>query len=605
MTYESGSTIGGYRIDAVIGRGGMGVVYRATELALDRPVALKLIAPRLAGDPRFRGRFVRESRLAASIDHPNILPVYAVGEAAGELFLATRFVDGIDLSQLLAASGPLPLGDALDIAGQIAGALDAAHARGLVHRDVKPANVLVDPTGHCYLCDFGLTKQINTVTTSTGALLGTLVYLAPEQIRAEEVGAPADQYSLAVLLYESLAGAPPFQRSSDIQTLFAHVHDPVVPLSSKRPDLPEALDEPIARGLAKNQVQRHPTCTAFVHEVRSAAGLTEDSAHPRRSTRIGGRWLAASVAGLGLVILAVATILILASGRETVLTASADTVAAVDPATGRVVALVPVGREPTEIAANESAVWVLNANEGAGTISHIDPASKRVTKTFAVPGTPRNIVIAGGSLWVGTSEGIVFRVDPESGTTDRSWTLRNAGTRSPFQEGPGAGWLAAGGGAIWASSLLTISRIDVRTSTLAVTPGSAYGALAYGVGSLWAIGVRSIDRLDPATGARVARIAVTAGDLPFAASGSGVWLADNGEGVVVRVDPRLNTVSRTIDVAGRPSAVTVGAGAVWAAVDNGTVVRIDPLTNETAAIEVGGRPRGVAVAAGLVWVTVD
>ena len=187
----------------------MGVVYRATELALDRPVALKLIAPELAGDDSFRERFLRESRLAASIDHAGILPVYAAGEADGELFLATRFVPGTDLRSLI-DDGPLPGERAIGLVGQVADALDAAHERGLVHRDVKPGNVLVDTADHCYLCDFGLTTQrVDGGTTATGTLAGSLDYLAPEQIRRGDVDGRADQYALACVLYlapQGLAG---------------------------------------------------------------------------------------------------------------------------------------------------------------------------------------------------------------------------------------------------------------------------------------------------------------------------------------------------------------------------------------------------------------
>src|SRR5262245_38119125 len=176
----------------------MGVVYRATELALDRPVALKVIAPELAGDAAFRERFLRESRLAASLDHPGILPVYAAGEADGQLYLATRFVDGIDLRALLEQTGRLPPDRALRLIGQVADALDAAHARNLVHRDVKPGNVLVAASDHCYLCDFGLTKQLGVGGMSaTGGLAGSLDYLAPEQIRRGDIDGRTDQYALA------------------------------------------------------------------------------------------------------------------------------------------------------------------------------------------------------------------------------------------------------------------------------------------------------------------------------------------------------------------------------------------------------------------------
>src|SRR5262245_63508587 len=198
MSVGIGSQLAGYRLEDEVGRGGMGVVYRATELGLDRPVALKLIAPELAGDAWFRERFLRESRLAASIDHPGILPVYAAGEDEGELYLATRFVAGTDLRSLLEQEGPLEPDRALPLLEQVADALDAAHDRGLVHRDVKPANVLVDSANHCYLCDFGLTKQLgeSSGTTVAGPLVGTFDYLAPEQIRKDPVDGRADRSAL-------------------------------------------------------------------------------------------------------------------------------------------------------------------------------------------------------------------------------------------------------------------------------------------------------------------------------------------------------------------------------------------------------------------------
>lgn len=248
MTVEIGSHFAGYSLDDELGRGGMGVVYRATELALERPVALKVVAPELAGDPAFRERFLRESRLAASIDHPGILPVYAAGEADGELYLAMRYVPGTDLRTLLEREGPLTPERALPLVEQVAEALDAAHARGLVHRDVKPGNVLVDSGGHCYLCDFGLTKQLGEsgATTVAGRLVGTLDYLAPEQIRQGEVDGRADQYALGCVLYECLAGKPPFRRRTEAQTLWGHMQEAVPPLPGHR-----ELDEVLARGLAK------------------------------------------------------------------------------------------------------------------------------------------------------------------------------------------------------------------------------------------------------------------------------------------------------------------------------------------------------------------
>jgi serine/threonine-protein kinase len=211
---EIGSTFAGYRIEGLLARGGMGVVYHATELQLERPVALKLIAPELAEDARFRERFLHESKLAASLGHPHILPVFAAGETDGSLYLATRYVEGGDLRELLAREGTLAPERALPLLTQVADALDAAHDRGLVHRDVKPANILLDAQGQAYLADFGLTKQQaeRSGVTKTGQLLGTVDYLAPEQIRGEELDGRTDQYALACCLCECLAGEPPFRR---------------------------------------------------------------------------------------------------------------------------------------------------------------------------------------------------------------------------------------------------------------------------------------------------------------------------------------------------------------------------------------------------------
>ena len=207
-----GTEVAGYRIEGVVARGGMGVVYRAHQLRLGRPVALKVLAPELANNEGFRERFEHESRLAAAIDHPNIIPLYEAGESDGVLYLSMRFVDGIDLKRLLALEGSLEPPRALAIVSQVAGALDAAHERGLVHRDVKPGNVLLasgtgtEASDHCYLVDFGLTKDTSAAVelTATGTFVGTIDYVAPEQIDGSPPDGRSDEYSLAAVLFECL-----------------------------------------------------------------------------------------------------------------------------------------------------------------------------------------------------------------------------------------------------------------------------------------------------------------------------------------------------------------------------------------------------------------
>jgi serine/threonine protein kinase/DNA-binding beta-propeller fold protein YncE len=280
--FAIGSQIAGYRLEEQIGRGGMAVVYRAHDVRLDRNVALKILAPGLAADDAFRKRFIRESRAAAAVDHPNIIPVYDAGEADGVLFIAMRFVLGRDVRTLLDAAGPLPAGRATDIIGQVAAALDAAHARGLVHRDVKPANMLLDATAgggrqdHVYLSDFGLSKQSQlsqTGLTSAGQFLGTLDYVAPEQVEGHHVDGRADLYALACAAFELLCGAPPFKRDAGLAVVWAKLSEPPPSLSRRRADLPAAVDGVISRGMAKVPAGRFATCGEFAAALREACGL--------------------------------------------------------------------------------------------------------------------------------------------------------------------------------------------------------------------------------------------------------------------------------------------------------------------------------------------
>ncbi|MER5377551.1 serine/threonine-protein kinase [Streptomyces sp. NPDC002553] len=282
-----GREVASYRIEAEIGRGGMAVVYRARDLRLDRTVALKLLAPELARNDTFRGRFTHESRVAAAIDHPHIVPVFEAGETDGVLYIAMRYVPGSDLRHLIDSRGPLPLPSAVRIAAQVASALDAAHEHGLVHRDVKPGNILVargtdsDHPEHVYLTDFGLTKKSLSLTgfTSVGQFVGTLDYVAPEQISGRPVDGRCDVYGLACVVYETLAGRPPFRRDDDMALLWAHQYDEPTPLTELRPDLPPPVDEVFARALAKTAEDRHPTCLTFVAALRTA-GASHSPPHP-------------------------------------------------------------------------------------------------------------------------------------------------------------------------------------------------------------------------------------------------------------------------------------------------------------------------------------
>jgi Protein kinase domain len=268
----------GCRIEERLPMGGMSVVYRAEHLHLGRKVAIKLLDARLAEDEDYRKRFLRESRLAAALYHPNIVPIYDAGEADGVPYITMHFVQGIDLAALLRAEGALPPHRAMAIVGQVAAALDVAHDRGLVHRDVKPANILiasgegVEPEGHVYLTDFGLAKQVasGTALTRQGLFMGTLDYVAPEQIQGHEVDRRTDVYSLGCVVYECLAGKVPFARESEVAMLYAHMEEPPPVPSASRPELPSAVDAAVARAMAKQAGDRYATCRELVEDLTSA-----------------------------------------------------------------------------------------------------------------------------------------------------------------------------------------------------------------------------------------------------------------------------------------------------------------------------------------------
>jgi CHASE2 domain-containing sensor protein len=283
-----GDEIAGVRLEERIGGGGMGDVFRGEQPALARTVAVKVIAPALAADGRYRERFARESRLAAAIDHPHVLPIYDAGEDQGRLYLVMRYVQGADLGRRLGLGGPLDLETTAEVIAQVASALDAAHAHGLVHRDVKPANILIAdrPAGppHCYLADFGISRDLEASEdlTRTGALMGSVDYVAPEMVQ-EGRGDPAgDVYALGCVAFECLAGRPPFRRGSDVSTLWAHVNEPPPVLSDRLPAASVELDAVLARALAKDPQDRWPTCGALANAL--AGGLGGRAAGQARPT---------------------------------------------------------------------------------------------------------------------------------------------------------------------------------------------------------------------------------------------------------------------------------------------------------------------------------
>ncbi len=289
VSLRPGAVLAGYRLEERIGRGGMATVFRATDEHLGRPVALKVLAAGLTADHAFRMRFIRESRAAAAVEHPHIIPVYEAGEAAGMLFIAMRYVRGGDARSALRRDGPLPAARAWGIVSQVADALDAAHERGLVHRDVKPANMLLDSSSgralagpgpgvadHVYLTDFGISKQAQASglgLTVAGQIVGTLQYAAPEQIDGRPVDGRTDLYSLACSVFELLAGTPPFRMNQGPALIYAQMSAPPPPVTPARPDLSVAVDRVLAKAMAKAASDRYATCERFAADLGRALRL--------------------------------------------------------------------------------------------------------------------------------------------------------------------------------------------------------------------------------------------------------------------------------------------------------------------------------------------
>jgi streptogramin lyase len=549
---DVGSEFLGYRIEELIGRGGMGVVYRAYDLRLKRTVALKLVAPELAVDERFRERFARETELTMSLEHPNVVPIHDAGDYDGRLFLAMRLVEGTDLGALLRAEGALDPPRTLAICAQVANALDAAHAKGLVHRDVKPSNVLLDENEHVYLADFGLTRRLEEqgAQTGDGRSVGTPAYLAPEQIEGESVDGRADVYSLGCLLFECLTGEAPYVRGSRLAVAWAHMEEEPPRTSEHHPGLPQAVDSVIAKAMAKDPDDRYATCGALLQAGGEALGLS-------RPSRLGRRRLALLVAGV-LVALAATLAALIATrgGRAPVsspLFARPNTLARIDPATNAVSDVIPVGNDPVATAARGNSVWVYNLV--GETISEIDPASRKARETTPVPvfakadnvfAGPDLVADAGGAWLVGLDSrgrgGVLTRV--RRGGATRYYRLRDE------PRGVGVGF-----GAVW------------------IVGRGQHGS--------------ELLRIDPSTG-RVTRSRRFRSELDSIGVGDGaVYVVGGSEGTLYRIDPRSPRLKliRQANLGGRASRplVTSDFLAFLTTELGGTGLFLDPVTLKEAS----------------------
>ncbi len=616
-----GMSFAGYRVEALVGRGGMGVVYRATDLSLERPVALKLVAPELAEDERFRARFLREPRLAASLDHPGVIPIYEAGEHDGQLYLAMRFVEGSDLGTILEREGKLPPQRAVAVLAQVAGALDAAHRRALVHCDVKPANVLLDEDGHAYLTDFGITKQLGGATTDTSRVVGTLDYLAPEQIRGDPVDGRTDCYALGCVLYQCLAGVSPFRRATEAETLWAHMQEQPAPLRGH-----PRLDPVLRKALAKDREKRYETCSELVEAA--ARGLGVGRAAPSSLIppvlRERGRLLLAG--GLLLAVAVAAAIVALTTGGDGPIEPLGNGVAdtaiaggyarALDPRTGKPLATVPLGTAPLSIAAGAGGVWVLDAEDR--TLSKIDPKKYSPVRTFSTGSTPTDLAVGTGTVWIGNGfrklgtalPKSVSRLDAESVGVDETIPLPGSSRTAVVRTSQDSlrPHMAATRDAVWVVNPdLTVSRISARTNdVVARVAGLQALSIAAGDGEVWVIDERGeLVEIDVRTNRVSNRIEVPAASTTTLAVGAGaVWVTDPVGGSVWRVDPEPEPILRTIPLEVGVAEIAFGEGSVWATNElAGEVYRIDPRTNRARVVSRIASPRGIAVGDGAVWVT--
>jgi tRNA A-37 threonylcarbamoyl transferase component Bud32/streptogramin lyase len=592
-----GTELAGYRIEEVLGRGGMSVVYRADDLRLKRKVALKLLAPELAEDEFFRERFLRESQLAASLDHPNVVPVYEAGEAEQMLYIAMRYVPGTNLKTRLRKEGRLEGDRALALVGQVGSALDAAHERGLVHRDVKPSNVLL--TGrpgkeHCYLADFGLSTSASdrSLAAERTQVVGTIDYVAPEQIRGAEVDGRVDVYSLACLLYECLTGDVPFRRASDVAVVYAHLEEPAPSANERVPALPTDLDAVIRRGMAKTPDERWPTCGALVEAAGAALGgrVVPLPARPRTRRRRATAAAAAVVASA-----AAAALAWLVSGGGTAV-ARADSLVRIDPAGGKGVAGLAVGGRPSAVTVCGGSVWVTIRT---GAVFEIDPTSLR-EHTVRVAGTPTDVADDGDLAAVvsGPPETVTM-IDAGFGRVSDVVAVPRGGAPATA---------VAFGRDIWIANP-SARRLDLLDPPYTATSGAVRlpapaRLVAAGDGALWAAGGRTVWRIDPGSRRVVRRYRLSFSSQAIAAGDGGVWLVDRAGDAVARLDPSSGRIVARLRVGRSPAAVTLGAGAVWVAnrVD-GTVTEIDPrLGVVRRTVRIGGRPVDLVAGLGGVWV---
>src|SRR3954453_16473799 len=584
--FSVGSTLAGYRIDALIARGGMGVVYRATQLALERPVALKVIAAELAEKEGFRERFLRESRLAAQLDHPSVVPVYDAREEDGELIVAMRLVEGGDLRQLIQREGPLPPARAVGLLGQIAEALDAAHAAGIVHRDVKPHNILVEGD-RAYLSDFGLAKAFDESGAASGAsVVGTAHYMSPEQLRGDSIGPAADIYSLGCVLYEAITGIAPFQRVE----------------AESEPEMPRGVEEAIRRATAKDPGDRYRSAGELLAAARAGAGsevrptavLSDDRSERTTVPNASQGWFGLRgrraalwiFSGFAVIAIAIALAVLLLLGSE-------------GPS---VSAAISVGTPPLRITADGQGAWV--TSERAGTVTRLDAASGKQLRQVTLRRGISGVAIGSKWLWVtDPRRHELLRLDAKTLRQKQAIPIPGAPGPIALSADPPRVWVADEDG----SGIAVVNAESDRRIRTRLPPLATPLRLAVGAGGLWvsSSSTASVRRIDLGTlepgepilaGPRPAGVTIAQG---------AVWVTNPPRGTVTEIDPSLREVRTQVTVGSKPGGIDAGTSVIWVAnAADGTVTKIDLDSGEIEGdpIQVGPEPGAVAVGGEAVWV---
>ncbi|HET9154771.1 MAG TPA: protein kinase [Solirubrobacterales bacterium] len=584
--FAIGSEVAGYRVEALLARGGMGVVYRATHLGLERPVALKVIARELADRDGFRERFLRESRLAARLDHPSVVPIYDSREVDGELIVAMRLIKGGDLRALIDRDGPLPAQRALHLLGQVADALDAAHAAGIVHRDVKPHNILVEGD-RAYLSDFGLAKALDeSGATGDASVVGTAHYMSPEQWRGDSIGPAADVYSLGCVLYESLTGIAPFARAD----------------ADSEPEMPQGVEEAIRRATAKDPLARYRSAGELIAAARSGAGsevrptavLSHDGSERTTVPNASRGWFGLRgrraalwiIGGFAVIAIAIAAAVLLLLGSE-------------GPS---VSAPISVGTPPLRITADGQGAWV--TSERDGTVTHLDPDSGKQLRQVTLRRGISGIAIGSRWLWVtDPRRHELLRLNAKTLLQQQAIPIPGAPGPIALSSQPRRVWVADEDG----RGIAVVNAESGHRIRTQLPPRAAPLRLAVGAGGLWASSssTASVRRID--LGSLESGEAILAGPRPagITVAGGSVWVTNPPRGTVTEIDPSLREVRTQVAVGSKPGGIDAGTSAIWVAnAADDTVTRINLGSGEVAGdpLEVGPEPGAVAIGGDAVWV---